>query len=122
MRRQEVGRLGERLAAKFLRRRGYHIIETNFRCRGGEIDIIARQRDCLVFIEVRTRSSLSFGSPEESITQAKRSRLIFTALTYISSHSKLPEQWRIDVVAVEVDAQGQAKRIEIIENAVEGAS
>ena len=72
--------------------------------------------------EVRTRSSLSFGSPEESITQAKRSRLIFTALTYISSHSKLPEQWRIDVVAVEVDAQGQAKRIEIIENAVEGPS
>ena len=122
MNRQEVGRLGERLAAKFLRRRGYHIIETNFRCRGGEIDIIARQRDCLVFIEVRTRSSSSFGSPEESITQAKRSRLIFTALTYISSHNKLPEQWRIDVVAVEVDAQGQAKRIEIIENAVEGVS
>jgi putative endonuclease len=122
MKRQEVGRLGERLAAKFLRRRGYHIIETNFRCRGGEIDIIARQRDCLVFIEVRTRSSSSFGSPEESITQAKRSRLIFTALTYISSHNKLPEQWRIDVVAVEVDAQGQAKRIEIIENAVEGVS
>ncbi len=122
MKRQEVGRLGERLAAKFLRRRGYHIIETNFRCRGGEIDIIARQRDCLVFIEVRTRSSSSFGSPEESITQAKRSRLIFTALTYISSHNKLPEQWRIDVVAVEVDAQGQAKRIELIENAVEGVS
>ncbi|MEA3297960.1 MAG: YraN family protein [Chloroflexota bacterium] len=122
MRRQEVGRLGERLAAKFLRRRGYHIIETNFRCRGGEIDIIARQRDCLVFIEVRTRSSSSFGSPEESVTQAKRSKLIFTALTYISSHSKLPEQWRIDVVAVEVDAQGQARRIEIIENAVEGPS
>ena len=122
MKRQEVGRLGERLAAKFLRRQGYHIIEANFRCRGGEIDIIAKQRDCLAFIEVRTRSSSSFGSPEESITQAKRSRLIFTALTYISSHSKLPEQWRIDVVAVEVDKQGQAKRIEIIENAVEGPS
>ena len=122
MKRQEVGCLGERLAAKFLRRRGYHIIETNFRCRGGEIDIIARQGDCLVFIEVRTRSSSSFGSPEESITQVKRSKLIFTALTYISSHSNLPEQWRIDAVAVEIDVQGQVKRIELIENAVEGDS
>jgi len=119
MDRQEVGKLGEKLAQKFLKKRGYHIRETNFRCREGEIDIIAQQKDYLVFIEVRTKSNLDFGSPEESITQNKKEKLIATALTYISTHQKLPPLWRIDVVALEVNDKGKAKRIELIENAIE---
>jgi len=120
--RQEVGKLGEKAAQKFLKKRGYRICETGFRCPHGEIDIIAQKKDCLVFIEVRTKSSLEFGSPEESLTEAKKKKLIASALTYITSHQKLPSEWRIDVVAVELDDKGQTKRIELIENAIEQSS
>jgi putative endonuclease len=119
MDRQKVGKLGEKAAQKLLKKRGYRIRETSFRCRHGEIDIIAHQRDCLVFVEVRTKSSLEFGTPEESITQTKKERLIASALTYTSTHGNLPSLWRIDVVAVELDDKGNVKRIELIENAIE---
>jgi putative endonuclease len=119
MNRQEVGKLGEKLAKKFLKKRGYHIRETNFRCREGEIDIIAQQKDYLAFIEVRTKSNLDFGTPEESITQNKKEKLIASALTYVQTHQDLPSLWRIDVVAIEIDQKGKTKRIELIENAVD---
>ena len=120
MERQQVGRLGERLALGHLKKRGYRILDRNFRCRRGEIDIVATQKDYLVFVEVRTKTTLAFGTPEESITQAKKDNIIATALTYISEHQKLPALWRIDVVAIELDQKGRSKRIEIIENAVGG--
>jgi putative endonuclease len=117
--RQEVGKLGEKAAQKFLKRRGYRIRDTGFRCRQGEIDIIAQRKDCLVFVEVRTKSNLDFGTPEESITQAKKERLIASALAYTTTHQDIPSLWRIDVVAIELDDRGKAKRIELIENAIE---
>ena len=122
MDRQQVGKLGEQTAQKFLRKRGYRIRETGFRCRHGEIDIIAQRKDCLVFVEVRTKSNLDFGTPEESITQAKKERLIASALTYTNTHQNLPPLLRIDVVAIELDERGKAKRIELIENAIEQVS
>ena len=122
MDRQEVGKLGEKEARKFLKKRGYRIRETNFRCPHGEIDIIAQKKDCLVFVEVRTRSSLDFGTPEESITKVKKEKLITLALTYTSTHQNLPPLCRIDVVAIELDEKRQTRRIELIENAVEQVS
>ncbi len=122
MDRQEVGKLGEKTAQKFLKKRGYRIRETGFRCRYGEIDIIAQRKDCLVFVEVRTKISLDFGTPEESITQAKKEKLIASALTYTNTHQKLPPLWRIDVVAIELDEKGKTRRIELIENAIEQVS
>ena len=119
MNRQEVGKLGEKTARKFLKKRGYRIRETGFRCPHGEIDIVAQQKDYLVFVEVRTKSSLDFGTPEESITQAKKKKLIASALTYINTHQKLPSLWRIDVVAIELDDRGKTRRIELIESAIE---
>ncbi len=119
MDRQEVGKLGEKAAQKFLKKRGYKIRETGFRCRHGEIDIVAQQKDCLVFVEVRTKSNLDFGSPEESLTQGKKDKLIASGLSYITTHQNLPAQWRIDMVAVELDENGKTKRIELIENAIE---
>jgi len=119
MDRQEVGKLGEKEAQKFLKKRGYRIRETNFRCPHGEIDIIAQRKDYLVFVEVRTKSNLDFGTPEESITQAKKKKLVALALTYTSTHQNLPSLWRIDVVAIELGDKGKLKRIEHIENAVE---
>ncbi|MFO7996099.1 MAG: YraN family protein [Dehalococcoidia bacterium] len=119
MDRQQVGKLGEKEAQKFLKKRGYRIRETGFRCHHGEIDIIAQQKDCLVFVEVRTKSNLEFGTPEESVTQSKKTKLIASALTYIAKHQNLPSLWRIDVIAIELDDKGQTGRIELIENAIE---
>lgn len=118
MKRRDTGILGEKLAKDFLKKRGYRILETNYRCPGGEIDIVAKHKDSLVFIEVRTKTSLEFGSPEESITPTKRERMRATAAYYRQTHNDLPLLWRIDVVAVELDQEGKLSRIELIENAV----
>ncbi len=118
MKRRETGILGEKLAGDFLGKNGYRIIEKNFRCPVGEVDIIAQQQDTLVFVEVRTKTSRQFGSPEESITRTKMEHMRKVAAHYWQSHSNLPESWRIDVVAIEMDNRGRVSRIELIENAV----
>ncbi len=118
MKQKEVGATGEKLARGFLKKKGYRIRETNFRCREGEIDIVAERKGYLVFVEVRTKTGSSFGSPEESVTAAKKEKLIATALSYLDSHQNLPDNWRIDFVGVELDQNGRATRIELIENAV----
>ncbi len=118
MYRRNTGILGEKLAQELLKKRGYRIVETNYRCQRGEIDIIARHQDFLVFIEVRSKKSLEFGTPEESITSAKKRRIKAAAFHYLRTHEKLPPQWRIDVVAMELDYKGGLRRSEIIENAV----
>ncbi len=118
MKRRNTGILGEKLARDFLKKRGYHIIETNYRCPEGEIDIVARHKDSLVFVEVRAKTSLHFGSPEESITTTKKERLRTVASRYCQTHDNLPSLWRIDVVAVELDHREKPLRIELIENAV----
>jgi putative endonuclease len=118
MKRQELGAAGEKLARDFLKKKGYKIRETNYRCSEGEIDIVAWKKDCLVFVEVRAKTGSGFGSPEESVTSAKKEKLISSALTYMSQHQDLPKSWRIDFVAVELDQNGKAIRIELIENAI----
>jgi putative endonuclease len=120
MNKRKTGTLGEKLACDFLYRNGYDIVETNYHCREGEIDIIARQADTLVYVEVRTRTGRRFGSPEESITPLKMYRLRTAAARYEETHPDLPESRRIDVIAIEMDRSGRVERIEIIENAVEG--
>ena len=119
MSRKTTGAAGEKLAAQFLAGRGYSIVETNYRCREGEIDIIAKQGDCLVFVEVRTKRSTVYGSPEESITEKKKEHLRAVAARYRDTHDGLPQSWRIDVMAVEMDAGGRVRRMDLIENAVE---
>lgn len=119
MKKQESGKLGEQLACNDLKKKGYRIIETNYRCRQGEIDIVAHQGNSLVFIEVRTRTGNAYGTPEESITAQKKQHLVSTAMAYLNSHQGLTENWRIDFVAVELDPRiNKATRIEIIENAL----
>jgi len=118
MDRRDTGIIGEKLARDFLKKRGYRILDTNYRCPYGEIDIIARYGEVLVFTEVRTKRSLAFGSPEESVTAAKREHLKATAFHYCQTHDNLPPLWRIDFVAVELDRKGKPSRIELIENVV----
>ena len=121
MKRRDTGILGEKLAKGFLKKQGYRIKETNYRCPEGEIDIVAKHKDHLVFIEVRTKTGLEFGSPEESITPTKMGRLRAVASHYRQTHNDLPPLWRIDVVAVELNQNGKLSRIELIENAVSEA-
>lgn len=118
MKRRETGILGEKLAKDYLKKRGYRIRETNYRCPEGEIDIVAEHKDYLVFVEVKARRSLEFGSPEESITADKRERLRAVAARYHQEHDDLPQLWRIDVVAIELGSKNKPSRIELIENAV----
>jgi len=118
MKRQETGILGEKLAAGFLQKQGYHILQTNYRCPEGEVDIVARYKGCLVFVEVRTKRSSEFGSPEESITPAKMDKLRRVAMHYRQKHDDVPASWRIDVVAIELDRRNRPLRMEHIENAV----
>jgi len=120
MNRKETGALGEKIAAEFLQKNGYNILTKNYRCPEGEIDIIAERQETLVFIEVRTKRSWRFGSPEESITQIKKERLKTLAERYGQEHEDLPSNWRIDLVAIEIGQGDRVKRIEIIENAIEG--
>ena len=121
MKRRDTGILGEKLAKDFLKKRGFRILETNYRCPEGEIDIVAKHKDYLVFVEVRTKQSLKFGSPEESITTKKKERLKASAAHYQQTHDDLPQLWRIDVVVAELDEKDKPSRIELIENAVSDA-
>ena len=118
MKRRETGIKGEKLACDFLGMNGYDILETNYRCAEGEIDIIAKQGDTLVFIEVRTKRSEQFGSPEESITPTKMNKLRAVAAHYGQNRDNLPVSWRIDVLAIQMERDGKVSRMELIENAV----
>jgi putative endonuclease len=117
--RKKIGDIGERLAVDCLKKKGYRILERNYRCPKGEIDIIARQRECLVFVEVRTKTNLAFGTPEESVTMTKMHHLESAANYYLQDRDESPASWRIDVLAIELETDNKLKRIEHIENAVE---
>ena len=119
--RRSLGMRGEDLAAEYLRSHGYAIVERNYRVAMlGEIDIVATEGDCLVFVEVRTRRGRAYGTPEESITVAKKLRLVQLAMSYRQQRAgaALPLDERIDVVAVEMTPAGRLFRIEVIKNAV----
>ena len=117
--RQRLGKRGEAVARRHLETSGYRILESNYRAREGEIDLVAEQDGALVFVEVRTRTGTAIGSPEESVTPAKRSHLVAAAQQYLQAHQAEDREWRIDLVAVEVSAERGLKRIDVVQNAVE---
>jgi putative endonuclease len=117
--RQGLGRRGENLAARYLAAKGYEIVARNWRCEIGELDLVIRDGGCLACVEVRTRRGKKLGSPEESVTPAKQARLANLAEAYVQAHD-WPGDWRIDVVAVEMDGRGRLLRVDHYENAVTG--
>lgn len=96
------GKAAERQAAEFLRDQGYIILKANYHTRYGEIDLIAREGDCLVFVEVKQRSSRRFGSPEEAVTVKKQQKLLLSAQHYLQDHP-WEQDMRFDMVALERD-------------------
>ena len=95
-----LGNQGERLAAKFLRKQGFKIIARQYKTRMGELDLIARDRDVIVFVEVKTRRSDSAGHPVEAITPAKQKKLTQLALAFLKLHDLLEHSARFDVVTI----------------------
>ncbi len=113
-----VGAQGEELAAAFLKRSGYRIVERNFRCKGGEADIVARDGKTLVFVEVKTRRSLAYGVPQLAVTSFKQRQISKAALTWLAKNRLQDAAARFDVIAVMLLPDG-THRIEHIPNAFE---
>ena len=113
--RGSFGRRGEDLACDELRRRGYAIVERRFRTRHGELDIVARDGDVVVFVEVKARTNGNFGTPLESVTWQKRQRLSRMAVQYLAHRRLESALCRFDVVAITEDAG--ATRVEVVQNA-----
>jgi putative endonuclease len=117
---RSVGNRGEEIAANYLTARGYRILERNFRCKGGEVDIIARDPDdrSLIFIEVKTRRGLTYGVPQLAVTPFKQRQISKAALTWLSKNRLHDSNARFDVIAILLHT-GAAHAIEHIRNAFE---
>jgi putative endonuclease len=98
MDRKTFGNIGETLAAKYLENKGYQILEMNFSNKIGEIDIIAKQKDTIVFVEVKSRISTQFGLPREAVTAHKQYKIRTTALSYLKQKRLLDSLCRFDVI------------------------
>jgi len=105
-----IGLKGEELAFRFLTEKGFKVLERNFRCPLGEIDIIGREGDVIVFVEVRTRRSYRFGSPVESVDVRKQKRLSHLALYYLKVKGMLGRAARFDVVGITL---GEKEEVDI---------
>ena len=114
----DIGRQGEQLAAQYLLQRGYTLLTANWRCAGGEIDIVARQDTTIVFVEVRTRRAATVDTALESITPRKRQRMLTAAQLYLAQNELDSADWRIDVIAVALP-RSSAPLIEHLENGLD---
>jgi len=115
MENKELGKKGEEKALRFLKKRGYRIVEKNYVCKMGEMDIIAREKDTLVFIEVKTRSSTEFGPPQLAVNSAKQRQLSKVALNYLKEKHLEDVKARFDVVAILLEQKRE--EIELIKDA-----
>ena len=127
--RQTIGRWGEDQAESYLVGQGYEILARNVRTPYGEIDLVARQAFAIepgaappalatVFVEVKTRTTTSYGLPEEAINRRKQAHLLASAQSYLQSHPELEGDWRIDVIAVQRLRGCQAPSLHHFENAL----
>lgn len=117
MDRKALGAIGEEAAARFLRRRGYRIRDRNFRCRLGELDLVAEHRGTIVFVEVKTRTTAEFGAPFEAISPFKQRRLALLATYYLVRHHLQERPCRFDAISVVVSLDGRVERIELLPDA-----
>jgi putative endonuclease len=117
--RQALGRWGEDQAAAYLAGAGYTLLGRNLRTPYGEIDLLMRQGETLVFVEVKTRAGTSLGYPEISVNARKQAHLLAAAQAYLQARPELEGDWRVDVIAVQRLA-GMPPQITHFENAVQG--
>ncbi|PKM82801.1 MAG: YraN family protein [Firmicutes bacterium HGW-Firmicutes-14] len=116
MNNKALGSLGEELAAELIMTKGMEIIERNFRCKMGEIDLIARDKDEMVFIEVKTRTSYTYGYPQESIDRRKVAKLRSVAAYYLSVNRLADQKCRFDIYTVFMTREYTLENISVFKN------
>ena len=95
-----LGKLGEQMAVDYLKKKDYKILECNFKCKSGEIDIIAKYKDVLVFVEVKTRTTIKYGMPKEAVNYRKQQKIRNVALVYLKFKRLMNSSCRFDVIEV----------------------
>ena len=117
MDKKELGKRGEELALRYLKKQGFRIVETNYVCKMGEMDIIAKEKDTLAFIEVKTRTSTAFGVPQMAVNPTKQVQLSKVALYFLKEKQLEDAKARFDVVAILLGPKKE--EIELIRDAFE---
>jgi putative endonuclease len=112
--RQAIGRHGEDMACQYLVAQGYEVLERNWLCPRGEIDVVAREGECWAFVEVKTRRGHRAEYPEDALTAAKLGRLVELAETYLARAQLNDVDWRVDLVAIELSERSAAPRINLV--------
>ena len=115
MQKKELGKKGEEVATRFLKKHGYRIVQKNYICKMGEIDVIAKEKDTLVFVEVKTRTSTTFGPPQLAVNPSKQMQLSKVALNFLNEKKLDDVKARFDVVAILLRPKGE--EIELIKDA-----
>lgn len=118
--RQKTGKAGEDITCRYIENTGMEILARNFHCRGGEIDIIAQDGNCVAFIEVKTRSSVSYGTAAEAVTIAKQRKITLAAYEYIEKNRLHDGYFRFDVAEVYIDKWIGRVTVNYMKNAFEG--
>ena len=113
-----LGALGEGMAIRLLKQKGYAILQQNFRCRYGEIDVVAKDRGSIVFIEVKTRRSTRYGTPEEAVDRRKQKQLRLMASLYLSSHDTTYAGYRFDVYSIFLNEDNEPVSVKVLENCI----
>jgi putative endonuclease len=116
--RQSLGRWGEGIAADYLIERGYEILDRNVRTPYGEIDLVTKYEESVIFVEVKTRASSNFGWPEEAVTEQKKAHLLDAAQAYLQDIPEFEGDWQVDVLAVEKIEAGKAPQIMHFKNVI----
>jgi putative endonuclease len=107
----KIGKFGQSLAVQFLIKRNYQILTQNYFCKQGEIDIVAKQDEQIIFTEVKTRLSRNYGLPEESVNAQKIEKLDLAAMHYLESQKVETDNYRFDLIAVEIDKDNKKAQI-----------
>ncbi|PKL72440.1 YraN family protein [Candidatus Kuenenbacteria bacterium HGW-Kuenenbacteria-1] len=114
---RKIGDLGEKIAKQYLKKQGYKIIKQNYTNRAGEIDLIVKEKDQIVFVEVKTRTNQNFGYPEEAIDSRKQNKIFKTAQNYLIKEKIFSENYRFDVISIEMDQSTKKAIIKHIKSA-----
>lgn len=114
--RKKFGDLGEEMASSYLKKKGYKILERHFQTRFGEVDIIARFKNSLILVEVKTRKTDDFGAPEEAVNERKLEKIMRTGYFYQNTHQNVSKDLRIDVIAITFNKEMKLEELKHLEN------
>ena len=113
---KKIGDFGETLAADYLQSKGYLLLDRHYTTRYGELDLVMQESGTIVFVEVKTRTTFTYGLPEASITPGKMEKIQNSALLWLQAHPDAPDDWRVDAVAVLLDHRRSLKDLQHFEN------